>query len=245
MTGRGVVCSAPQRQLAKGADVNQNLTDGSLSAWGQHSSLGKRFRNTRTKKIHGTQDPFGLVVEALTGCGHPIDSDNAMWEESAEEITCGLCLKSCDVPSINVKGGEVRETFHAWAAGVLDGEGCIMIQRNRLGHSLTVSVNQSWNDGPPPMLLRLQEVYGGALNMNRSQPPGQHGKDGIMRYRQNYIWAVVARRAEAMLRAIAPYVVQKADQLALAMEYRERATGRLRFEEAARYRAELQAMKRR
>lgn len=132
-----------------------------------------------------------------------------------------------------------RDVEHAWAAGVLDGEGSIQIRRENLGHTLGVSVGQSGNDGIPEMLLRLREMYGGSIHENRST---RSTTDAVRK--PHYVWGIVARQAEACLRSVLPYLVAKKEQAEIAIEYRERAVGRLHFDEAARYRQALKDAKR-
>jgi hypothetical protein len=132
-----------------------------------------------------------------------------------------------------------RDTDHAWAAGVLDGEGSIQISRQNLGHTLQVSVGQSGNDGPPAMLLRLRQMYNGHIHENRST---RTTTDAVRK--PHYVWQVVARQAEAFLREVLPYLVAKKAQAEIAIEYRERAVGRLKFDEAAGYRQALKEAKR-
>lgn len=129
------------------------------------------------------------------------------------------------------------DTDHAWAAGILDGEGCIQISRSRTGHTLNLTVGQSSRDGAPgPMLLRLQSLYGGRI--------WEHRTRHRLGRRPHHVWGLVARQAEAVLRATLPYLVEKRGQAEIALEYRERGVGKGRFDIAAEYRARLQEAKR-
>jgi hypothetical protein len=128
------------------------------------------------------------------------------------------------------------ELAHAWAAGIVDGEGCIQIRRNRLGHQLMLTVGQS-GCGTPLMLLKMQELFGGRIWPHRGAK-----KDGASR-KPHFVWGVVARDAESALRAIEPYAVEKSDQIRLALEYREKGVGRGRFEIASGFRSRLQEIR--
>lgn len=154
-------------------------------------------------------------------------------------------------PRKYVQGHHMRRTLdslilaseleHAWAAGILDGEGSIQISRQRLGHTLTVSVGQSGKAGiPAAMLVKLKSHYGGSLVPHRRV---RVADDGCIR-KTHHHWAVVSRDAEVFLRSVAPYVVQKRDQVELALAYRENAVGKGKFDEAACYRDLLKAAKR-
>lgn len=66
----------------------------------------------------------------------------------------------------------MQETNYAWAAGVIDGEGCFHAQRHKQTKRgcnyeyryPALVVGQSSNDGCPAILLRLQELFGGTIN---------------------------------------------------------------------------------
>lgn len=123
----------------------------------------------------------------------------------------------------------------AWAAGIIDGEGCIQINRSQLGHRLVLTVGQSGH-ATPQMLLRLQELFGGRIYAHRNHV--KINKDGYER-RPHHVFSVVSFQAEQILRAVQPYVVEKVDQVAIAIEYRETAVGVGHFDRAAELRLAL------
>jgi hypothetical protein len=130
----------------------------------------------------------------------------------------------------------VRATDHAWAAGIIDGEGCIAIKRSRGYFVLALTVGQSGHD-EPAMLRRLVELYGGTVR--RGTVDARPGR------RRRWDWTVVGRQAEVVLRQVAPYVVAKREQLDLALEYRRVGLGRGRQGLAAFYFERIRAAKRR
>lgn len=125
--------------------------------------------------------------------------------------------------------GVYKETDHAWAAGILDGEGYIGIQaRSYLGgyYSLGVIVGQSGTE-MPEMLARLQQMYGGKIS-----GPKPHTMPGRL---PRYSWSIWTAQAEKFLRLVAPYVVHKRAKVALALQYREEAVGYGKAHRAAEF----------
>ena len=80
------------------------------------------------------------------------------------------------------------------------------------------------------MLVHLQALYGGRIY------PHHHTDGGR---KPHFMWMVVSRQAEAVLRAVRPYLVQKREQADIALEYREQGIGKGKFEIAADYRRSL------
>jgi hypothetical protein len=117
----------------------------------------------------------------------------------------------------------IEPTYHAWAAGIIDADGCITIKRQRRGeatyYSLQVIVSQVSAMGsltdPPPVIRHLMP-FGG--NTSYQRPARLHR-------RPLWTWQVTGAKAEAFLRVIRPYLVGKADQADVAIDYRERAVG--------------------
>lgn len=127
------------------------------------------------------------------------------------------------------------EADRAWAAGVFDGEGSVYISPRRRTYSLIVSVGQSSSSRarPAPMVLKLREHFGGSLSCMQ-RPNGL----------PHHTWQVSCRAAELFLRAIAPYVVQRREQVALALDYREKVVRSGSRADAERHRQLLRAAKR-
>lgn len=126
----------------------------------------------------------------------------------------------------------------AWAAGVVDSDGCITIKKRYGGgpsyYTLHVLVAQS-GDTLPPMLKLLHTTYGGSIDT-----PYYH-KEANRKPR--WMWTAAAATAEALLTRISPFMVQKSDQAALALEYRRTAMGRGNNELAASFYAKMKATK--
>lgn len=100
----------------------------------------------------------------------------------------------------------------AWAAGIIDGEGCISIRKCGPYYALSVVVGQSGKT-VPTILKRLKTLYGGSI--------GNAMLDARGGRQPKWHWQVVARTAETFLRAIQPHLVGKKTQAGLAIKYRE------------------------
>jgi hypothetical protein len=124
-------------------------------------------------------------------------------------------------------------TAHAWAAGIIDGEGCIHI-RSQVQAILAVSVTQSGVE-VPEMLTRLRDLYGGSIT--RAVYAGGNR-------RPSRTWSVAARKAEALLLSVLPYLVEKRDQADIALEFRKASKPIVTAEVTAHYAELLRAAKR-
>lgn len=131
--------------------------------------------------------------------------------------------------------------WNAWAAGILDGEGCIqLISRKgrtgprgvgRAGFCLRVDVGNT----DPRMLLKLKELFGGSAVSRRKTNRGY----GTMPMWQ---WSLGCAQAEAMLRAVLPWLVVKKEQADLAIISRELVQPSRRKKLTAAELAERQAL---
>ncbi len=103
----------------------------------------------------------------------------------------------------------MREIDLAWAAGIVDGEGSIGVYSGgrhgtrRVQYALRLSVVNC----DPRMLLRLREMFGGGLKPRTNVR------------RNKWEWAVYSTSAGRVIKMLQPYLVCKADQAALALEF--------------------------
>jgi hypothetical protein len=97
---------------------------------------------------------------------------------------------------------------HAWAAGVIDGEGCITVKKNGPYYSMQVIVAQSGYE-PSPMIEELTRLYGG--NSRQAKPKNRTPV---------WHWQVVGANAEKVLKHVSPYLIQKRDQAEVALRFR-------------------------
>lgn len=133
------------------------------------------------------------------------------------------------------------ETDLAWAAGIIDGEGCIMLCFNGAGpnygkyHQVRLVVTNT----NAPMIRRLRVLFGGNLSKC---------KKAKETYRQKVQWTVSGKLAGECLRSVLPYMVSKQPEARLAIQgaelirpggfYRSKA-GVGTYEEVSRTRAKL------
>ena len=106
----------------------------------------------------------------------------------------------------------IADTDRAYAAGLFDGEGCVLIAYPRTGngrryHRLDVSIAQI--DSRP--LRWLRDRYGGHLTAN----PKRNQSVRIV-----WHWRVNDRTAEAFLKSILPFSILKSAQIEVALEFR-------------------------
>lgn len=94
-----------------------------------------------------------------------------------------------------------------WAAGIIDGEGCIYIRRyGARYYSLGLKVTM----GHEPTIRRLRELFGvGSVVIVRS-------KKG---HNDAWSWVCTTRQAERVLTVLRPLLFTKADEVDLAMEF--------------------------
>ena len=107
----------------------------------------------------------------------------------------------------------LTQTDIAWAAGFIDGEGCVstpvrMRSRNRRDYSLALYVGQV----DPRPLLRLRAYFGGEVVPRTSRNGG----------RPIFMWRVTGNTAEVALRVLLPFLMVKEEQARLAIALRDR-----------------------
>lgn len=125
----------------------------------------------------------------------------------------------CDRKARGHLATTAKDTDLAWAAGIVDGEGCIHIKmqadkrRGTNRHVLVVSVVNT----DPRMVQRLHDVFGGYVGLG-NKPSG--------RRRRRFVWIAQAWGAAAFLQAISPYIVSKQDQVEVALLFAQTMSGR-------------------
>nr|WP_238400055.1 hypothetical protein [Kocuria indica] len=102
----------------------------------------------------------------------------------------------------------MSRTTDAYAAGLIDGEGCILIQKSKgptYHHLVTIGMTQKALE----TLRRMQRAYGGNIKMMR---PSTEKWDAA------YGWTVAGQEAKALLEAVLPFLVLKEEQARLALK---------------------------
>ena len=101
----------------------------------------------------------------------------------------------------------MKKTDLTWAAGVIDGEGCIGIYRASFTLQLVLRVANI----DPKMILKLEDLFGGHIRV--SSP------DKRPRRRRAFHWIIRDRRAENVLRKLLPFLVTKHDEAVIALNF--------------------------
>lgn len=108
-----------------------------------------------------------------------------------------------------------QEIDLAYAAGVLDSDGCVCVarqkRRNGLSVYYTIAVNVTMNTDEVP--LWFQSKFGGKLS--KTTPSKQPGNE---RFTPIWRWAVYCSNAACFLRLVAPYLKLKKYRATLAIE---------------------------
>lgn len=117
----------------------------------------------------------------------------------------------------------MKQTDLAWAAGLIDGEGCITIARRRPSKS---SRTKSTYYLPVlrvamchrPTLQKLCDMF--ELGTVHGNPASKHG------HTQSYAWMIQARPVGEVVSAILPFLVTKKKEAEILMQFIRLGTGK-------------------
>ena len=104
----------------------------------------------------------------------------------------------------------LTETQLAYVAGIIDGEGCIRV--NRQGANRPV-VRVHVTNTSKLLVSTLEEWFGGYV--------WSEDKSYIPNAKLRYVWEVSAIQAEEFLRLVEPYLLLKKEQARIALQIRE------------------------
>lgn len=110
-----------------------------------------------------------------------------------------------------------------WAAGIIDGEGSIMISPTRHGgerNGYQVIVRAS--NTQPAMADTLQRIWGGSISKCR--------QSSNLGYKPIYAWAISSNKALALLEQIEPHLVIKRAHAIIAIEMQKRIAAKTGYE---------------
>ncbi len=107
------------------------------------------------------------------------------------------------------------ETDYAYAAGIIDGDGCIGVYKNKAksckhGYRYCLSIRVQMREPEPILWLKL--TFGGHFHEYRNQGWGNSNM---------YCWGMDAKKALAFLQRTLPYFKAKAKQVELAIQFQE------------------------
>lgn len=106
-----------------------------------------------------------------------------------------------------------RDADLGWAAGVIDGEGCISLYpiMTKTGKSWVLRVNVTNTDSR--MLVRLQEIFGlGTIHGSSARPNPNH--------KPVFHWQACSKKAERVLRLVLPHLIVKREQAEMGLQSR-------------------------
>ena len=104
---------------------------------------------------------------------------------------------------------KLKATDKAWAAGLFDGEGCIMIKRDYNKLRVTFSLRLILTNNHVGALEKFKTIVGGIGSIR------QWSRDG--RKNPTWDWRVASKQAEFVLKLLLPYLVVKHEQAELAL----------------------------
>lgn len=115
------------------------------------------------------------------------------------------------------------ETDYAWAAGIIDGEGAILMTRNApgtnrrktLSFQVRISVRMTHNE----TIRRLGRIFGGTIKGAKARDPKRH--------RPTLDWYVGDLLTVDVLTKVLPYLTTKREQADLVLEFRQRCFPKL------------------
>lgn len=146
-------------------------------------------------------------------------------------VICGLTLRKRFVSSdqglsfskmfqvlFHREGSSVNPLIDAYAAGLIDGEGCIGIfKSNAKSHHPTYSarVDVGMTTKAATVLQSLRREYGGTISRSR---------EATERWAEAQCWSVSGSAAAKMLSRIAPYLRMKGEQAEVALRVEQIAS---------------------
>ena len=105
----------------------------------------------------------------------------------------------------------------AYAAGILDGEGCLTVGLNRRGRFYDSRIDLGMTEKALGVLKMFSVRFGGRLRMSRAATD---------KWEAAWMWRVAGRGCLPILRAVLPHLVLKAQQARLLIQLEELKTGK-------------------
>ena len=97
----------------------------------------------------------------------------------------------------------------AWAAGIIDGEGCITLYRARTNSGTAYVMKVTVVNTSMPMLRTLHRLFRRGYITPKKQLSSRH--------KPQWAWEVSTKNAEAVLKLVRPYLVVKREECRLAL----------------------------
>lgn len=120
------------------------------------------------------------------------------WTIPSSAVTCRRCFYSSMFQRKVIQMGGVYPDYElAWCAGIIDGEGSIMLNKGKSSMTYpTVSVSSTSVE----ILQKLKDLFGGCLVSKKTYE--NHHK-------QSYSWSLVYNKALEFLKVVRPFLVEK------------------------------------
>ena len=106
----------------------------------------------------------------------------------------------------------MNQRFDVYAAGLVDGEGCITAKATKSGTGMGIRVVVGMATKATALLERMLSVYGGTLITQSPKNP---------KHSDVITWTATGATAAAMLRRIEPHLILKTEQAQLALRIEE------------------------
>ena len=103
-----------------------------------------------------------------------------------------------------------RETDLAWVAGIVDGEGCILLSQRQNPSGPYWVLRVVIANTSLLMLNRVKEILGLGNIISKGTPRSS-------RHRMQWYWEASTKKAEAVLTLLEPYLVNKHEEARLAL----------------------------
>jgi len=101
----------------------------------------------------------------------------------------------------------------AWAAGIIDGEGCISLHIVKSSRASCFVLRVSVANTSVLMLSHLREIFGCGTTVLQQRAAAHH--------KPRWNWQVCSKQAETVLRQVEPYLVNKREEARVGLLSRE------------------------
>jgi hypothetical protein len=117
------------------------------------------------------------------------------------------CSWKTSGPFFQAKDGAKSQMINAYAAGLIDGEGCITIAHREMT-SFSVRIDVGMSAKGMPCLTKLRDSFGGKIRKTREKTE---------KWEEAYAWALFGKATVPFLQAVSPHLVLKAEQARYAL----------------------------
>ena len=160
------------------------------------------------------EDVLELGGEREAGCSM---KTCALLEKVSRDLSCSKTWRAFTLESRRHE----NLLTPAYVAGLIDGEGCISVNRSKTKsdyiYSARIDVGMSAKAGP--LLKMLHTQFGGGLRQIRKR---------TRRWAAAYAWGVFGHAAGRLLRDLLPHLVLKRQQASLGIELQDMIAGKTR-----------------